>query len=254
MPEKAQKGNLLEKLVPILLFASIVLAFAVGVLWQKVSSLEEGKATSEAAKENQEKTQVAQGPKQGKLSAEEVKNIPPVSVDDHVRGSRKARVFLIEYSDYQCPYCVKFHETTKTMLEDYGDKVALVYRHYPLDAIHPKARPAALASECVAEIGGEDAFWSFTDKMFADQTKNLDDLEGVAAKAGVAKASFKSCFESEKYKDAVEDDFQGGILAGVKGTPGNFVLNDKGEAWAIPGAVPYDNLKKTIDEALGTSS
>jgi protein-disulfide isomerase len=99
------------------------------------------------------------------LSAEQVAKIPPVSEADHMMGNSSAQVYLIEYSDLQCPYCQKFHPTATQIKEEY-DQLAWVYRHFPLDSIHPKARPAALASECVTELGGNEAFWKFVGEVF----------------------------------------------------------------------------------------
>ena len=101
-----------------------------------------------------------------KLSSDMVAKLPVVSDQDHIRGNRGAKVTLIEYSDFECPFCARFHPTTLQILDEYGDDVALVYRHFPLDQIHPSARPAAIASECIAELGGEEAFWSFVDEVF----------------------------------------------------------------------------------------
>ncbi|OGM15088.1 hypothetical protein A3D84_04595 [Candidatus Woesebacteria bacterium RIFCSPHIGHO2_02_FULL_42_20] len=101
-----------------------------------------------------------------KLDAATVAKLPKLSNNDHVRGSRNAAIKLIEYSDFQCPFCQRFHPTVRQAVSDYGDKIALVYRHFPLDSLHPRARPAALASECIAELGGDEAFWKFVDEVF----------------------------------------------------------------------------------------
>ena len=243
--------NLLERLVPILLFASIALAFVVGVLWQKVNSLEGGgvagtKTVAEGNADADAQPQPQQGPAQGKLSDEQVEKIPAVTDDDHVRGNRDAKVFLIEYSDYECPFCARFHSTAQQVLDEYGDRVAWVYRHFPLDQLHSKARPAAEAAECVADIGGNDAFWKFTDALLEDSSA-LGDLVGAASNIGV---NISDCVESGKFKDRVDGQYQAGVQAGVRGTPGNFVVNDKGEAWFMPGAYPFEQIKTAIDEAL----
>lgn len=245
------KADLLEKLIPVLLVASIGLAFLVGVLWQKVANLEGGgRAGSTTQVPSGDTAAQPQRPTSGKLSEDQVSKIPELTNDDHVRGNRNAKVFLIEYSDLECPFCSKFHSTALQVLDEYGDDVAWVYRHFPLDQIHPKARPAAQAAECVAEIGGEDAFWAFADEIFSDQTK-LSDIAAIASSIGVSGSSYTSCVNSEKYADKVEEQYQGGLTAGVTGTPGNFIINDKGDAWLIPGALPFETLKTTIDEALG---
>ncbi len=95
-----------------------------------------------------------------------LKNYRPVDEGDHMLGNANASVTLIEYSDFQCPYCKTFHPTVKRVLADYGDQVNWVYRHFPLETIHPNARPMAHAAECVAEAKGNDAFWQFSDLLF----------------------------------------------------------------------------------------
>lgn len=239
--------DLLEKLVPILLVASIALAFVVGVLWQKVSQLEGGGVKTTQTGDSS--ATAPQQPTSGKLSSDQASKIVAVSDADHIRGSQDAKVFLIEYSDFECPFCSRFHPTAQQIFNEYGGDVAWVYRHFPLDQIHPKARPAALASECVAEVGGEDAFWAFTDATFSDQTK-LSDISAIAGSVGVSGGSYESCVESGKYADKVEDQYQKGLTAGITGTPGNIILNQNGDAWLIPGALPYEQFKPIIDEAL----
>lgn len=94
-------------------------------------------------------------------------NIPEIKDDDHVLGSKKAKVLIVEYSDFQCPFCKRFFPSVQQALQEYGDKVALVYRHFPLTSIHPYAQPLAEGSECAAEIGGSDKFWEFHDQVFS---------------------------------------------------------------------------------------
>ena len=248
MSEKEDKKNILERLVPVLLFASIGLAFFVGVLWQKVSNLEKGNG-GDNAQVQQEDNQV-EPPGQGKLSDEQSEKVPQVTDSDHIKGNKDAKVVIVEYSDLECPFCSTYHPTVQQAVDEYGDQIAWVYRHFPLDSLHPSARPAAIAAECVADVGGEEAFWNFIDEIFEDQT-TISDLSGVASNVGVGGSEFDNCVEDGKFSDRVENDYQGGLSAGVTGTPGSFIINDKGETWLIPGALPYETLKATIDEALG---
>jgi protein-disulfide isomerase len=256
MAKRKLPDDLLERLVPVLLVASIGLAFAVGVLWQKVNTLE-GSGSADAAAAGQQlgagaqQEPVDQGPSEGKLSDDQAKKLPSVDDSDHVRGNRDANVYLITYSDYQCPYCSRFHPTLQQLMDEYGDDIAVVYRHFPLDAIHPQARPAAEASECVADLGGEDAFWKFTDAIFEDQTR-LSDLASVASEVGINRGAFTACTENRKFEDVVEEDYQKGMTAGVTGTPGNFIVNKNGEVWFVPGAYPYERIQPMVDEALGS--
>ncbi len=250
------KGNAVERLVPLLVFVSIALAFGVGILWQKVSNLEGGGVAVKGVKEVEQAPDTGDvgnpppaGPTQGKLSEDQASKVQPITSEDHVRGNRNARVFLIEYSEFECPFCGRFHPTAQQVVDEYGGDVAWVYRHFPLDQLHPNARPAAEASECAAELGGEDAFWAFTDAIFSDQTK-LSDIAAIASSVGVSGSAYDSCVSSEKYADLVEEQYQAGLTAGITGTPGNFIVNANGDAWLIPGALPFETLKVTIDEAL----
>lgn len=251
MAKKLPK-DLLERLLPVLLVLVLLLAGLVGYLFNEVNSLKKGGRTSVATDDTTGTT--AQRAVNGKLSEEQAKKLPSVSEDDHVRGSRDAQVFIVEYSDLECPFCQRFHPTAQQALDEYEGQVAWVYRHFPLDSIHPRARAAAEASECVAELGGNDAFWSFVDGVFEDQQANLTDsgLRSVATSVGVNGSSYDACVAEGRYEDKVEDHYQTGSQAGVTGTPGNFIVNSKGDVWYIPGAVPFSSLKQTIDEALSS--
>ena len=244
------KGNLLERFVPVLLVASIVLAFAVGVLWQKVGNLESGDTAGVADAKPTVVQPKPQKPTTGKLSADQTKKVVAISDEDHIQGSKNAEVFLIEYSDYECPFCTRFHATAQQVVDEYAGKVAWVYRHFPLDQMHKNARKAAEAAECVAEIKGENAWWSFTDALYENQAK-VSDLTGLATEIGVNATTLQTCIDSEKYAEKVDKQHKGGLAVGVSGTPGNIIINKKGEAWLIPGALPFEQLKTTIDEALG---
>jgi protein-disulfide isomerase len=93
-------------------------------------------------------------------------SVPSLLADDHIRGNPDADIALFEYSDFQCPFCTRVHATYKEVIDQYGDDVMWVYRHFPLTSIHPDAVPYAIGSECAASLGGNDAFWSFTDELF----------------------------------------------------------------------------------------
>lgn len=244
------KSGLTEKITPILVIVSILLAFAVGVLWQKVSFFEEGGIKTPTANPVADPAAQPQAPTNGKMTEAQAANIPAVSNSDHVRGASDPEVYLIEYSDYECPFCGQFHPTTLQVLDEYPDQVAVVYRHFPLRQIHPQAEPAAQASECVAKIGGEEAFWKFTDYLFENQDTALADFAKSANAVGVNGSAVETCISSEEMAGKVEEQYQGGISSGVTGTPGNIIMNKNGEAWIIPGAVPFSSIKTTIDEAL----
>lgn len=166
-----------------------------------------------------------------------------VTDKDHIRGSKDAKVTLVEWSDFQCPFCSRFHPSVVRAMQEYSGKVRWVYRHFPLDSIHPNARPAAEASECAAEQG---KFWEFADKLFERQPQIGPDLyKSLAKELGLNESKFNDCVTSRKYQQKVTDDEQAGLSVGVRGTPGSFVNGIE-----VPGAVPYEQLKAQIDQAL----
>lgn len=146
-----------------------------------------------------------------------------VGESDHVRGDRGAKLLIVEYSDFECPFCKRFHGTMKSILSSYGGEVAWVYRHYPIAALHTKAAKEAEASECVAELGGNDAFWKFADRIFELTPSNdgldLAQLPAIAEFAGVARGSFESCLESGRHAAAVAASVDEAEGMGVRGTP-----------------------------------
>lgn len=181
--------------------------------------------------------------------------VEPLKAEDHVRGDRKARILLFEYSDLECPFCKRFHPTAKQVVDSYKGQVAWVYRHFPLDQIHSKADKEAEAVECAKDQGGEDTFWKMTDKIFevtpSNNGLNLDDLPKLAGDIGLNSSTLKTCLDAGKYAAHVEADYQGGIKAGITGTPGNILLDTKtNKTKLIPGAVPFDQFKVAIDDLL----
>ncbi|MBU1130813.1 DsbA family protein [Patescibacteria group bacterium] len=170
----------------------------------------------------------------------------PISESDHIRGNKNAPVTIVEFSDYQCPYCARHHSTMQQVMAQYGNQVAWVYKHFPLDSIHDQARPAAEASECVGEQKGDEGFWQFTDGLFENQSSLGAGLYNQLAQViGVDMDKFQECVSSRKYQAKVEADYQAGIKAGVTGTPGNFV-----NGIPVSGAAPFANFKQIIDSEL----
>lgn len=178
----------------------------------------------------------------------------PITESDHVLGDSNAKVTLIEYSDFECPYCKQFHPTVERLMQEYEGRVKWVYRHYPL-SFHANAQKQAEASECVAELGGNEKFWQFAGTLFERTASGgtgfaLADLGGLAQEIGVDKAKFQTCLDSGKYAELVNSHEQDGVQAGVSGTPGTVVMNEAGQMQLIPGAVSYDQLKQTVDALL----
>ncbi len=174
-----------------------------------------------------------------------------VTDGDHIRGDiSKAKVVLVEYSDFQCPYCSKHHPTMEQVMEEYGDDVAWVYRHFPL-SFHANAEPSAIASECAAAQG---KFWEFADAMFNEQAKlsgSLDVAEtfmSATAKAiGLNISEYEKCYSAGD-TSAVDADAASGRTAGVNGTPATFI-----NGTLVSGAVPFTSMKKIIDDAIAAA-
>lgn len=174
-------------------------------------------------------------------------NVPVVTKDDHIRGNVNAKITLVEYSDFQCPYCGSFHPTMNKVIEEYKDKVRWVYRHFPL-SFHPNAQPAALAAECASEQG---KFWEFADSMFANQDSLGDEYyKKLATDNKLNIKKFNDCYSSKKYLNKIQSQAQTGGAAGVDGTPGTFVVDQNGNATPLKGAVQYETIKAEIDKLL----
>lgn len=189
-------------------------------------------------------------------SAEELaKNVKPVSADDHIIGNAKAQVIVIEYSDLECPFCKTFHVTMQQIMDTYedGGKVAWVYRHFPLN-IHPKAATEALATECVASLGGNDAFWKYTNKIFEITPSNnqldLAELPKLAKEVGVDVQKFDDCMNAGTYKQKVDTQMNDAIKAGGDGTPFSIIVGSGGDYIPLVGAYSYEEVKQIIDSLL----
>lgn len=179
--------------------------------------------------------------------------IKPVTSKDHIRGDlKKAQVVIVEFSDYDCPFCRRFHPTMKQIMSDYGDKVAWIYRHFPLDSLHPITRKKAEAAECVAKLGGNDAFWKFTDALYdsARGKITINDLPNIAVEAGVKKSDFQKCLDSGETKDIVQSQYQDAVVSGGRGTPYSVVLTRDGQKIPLEGALPVDDIKSVLDPIL----
>jgi len=186
--------------------------------------------------------------------------VRPVSAEDHIRGTLDAPVVVIEFSDFECPFCKGFHQTMKELMGEYGEdgEIAWVYRHFPLDELHSKARKEAQASECANELGGNDAFWAFTDRLFEVTPSNdrldLGLLSIIAEEIGLDRDEFAACLEGDesggKFAAHIEADYQDALASGGTGTPYTLVIGRTGEIFTVNGAQPYAAMKSIVDSAL----
>lgn len=184
-----------------------------------------------------------------------VSEIRPVDENDHIRGNPNAPIVIVEYSDYDCPFCKNFHETMNQVMDNYGTtgKVAWVYRHFPLEQLHPSAPRIAAAAECVAQQAGNDGFWTFSDLVFGERSTNeptnLARLNEFAESAGAEVTAFESCLNNGDTKAAVEEDFNDALGAGARGTP-HSIVTVAGQQGVINGAQPYEVVKQIIDNLI----
>ena len=197
---------------------------------------------------------------QNRLPTEQA--MPPVKIsadDDPIIGDPNAPITIIEFSDFQCPFCARFHvQTLPSIYEEYIEqgKVKLVFRDFPIQNIHPNALPAAVAAECANEQG---KFKDMHDILFETQSQ-WNKIETVAALSlfsqyasdmQMDQEKFESCIASGKYIEEIRKDLEDGRDYGVSGTPGFFVGNDEIGYVELKGAQPFESFKKIIDAQLG---
>jgi len=170
--------------------------------------------------------------------------------DQPIRGNPEAKVTIVEYSDFQCPYCSRAYNTIENqVLKEYGDKVRLVYKNFPLSNIHPWADSAALAVACARRQNAE-AFWKLYDFYFQNQQSiSLENVKerstAVVKDAGVDVAAFEACFDGKLAVDMVKAEQDEATALGVRSTPTFFINGRK-----LDGALPYESFKAAIDQAL----
>ncbi len=183
-------------------------------------------------------------------------NIVPVTEADHILGNPNAPIKIVEFADLECPACIYFHPIMKRVMAEYGKdgKVAWVYRHFPLDQIHPKARKEAEATECVAKLGGNDQFWNYVHRIFEITKGNNTLEEGLLGKTavgiGINKKAFDTCLASGVFKAKIQSHLEDGIKAGVKGTPYSIIITKDGTKIPIEAAYPYENMKIILDAVI----
>ena len=158
-------------------------------------------------------------------------------------GPEDAPIVIVEFSDYQCPFCKRWHdEVYQPLLNAYPGKIRLVYRHLPLTSIHPDAFPAAEAAMCAGE---QNAYWPYHEKLFSSSTLGNSTYIQYAQELGLDAASFEVCITDHKYQEAIQADLDFAINLGVRSTP-TFFIN----GLAIVGAQPLDIFKQVIDKEL----
>jgi protein-disulfide isomerase len=182
----------------------------------------------------------------------------PITAQDRVRGNPNAPIQFVVYTDYECPFCATFHATLDQIMQTYGraGHVAYAYRHFPIQELHENAWTLAIAAECAGEVGGNDAFWQYSDLIFQNtatasgEPLNLSLLPQWASQIGINREAFSSCVDSERTRPRVQTDHDEAVNdARGRGTPHN-ILMAGGQSAAMPGAYSYDQLKIVFDTIL----
>lgn len=180
--------------------------------------------------------------------------IAPVSADEHIRGAKNPKVTFVEYSDPECPFCKRFHDVMKQLVTAFPNDVQWVYRNFPLD-IHPKAKQEIVALECAAELGGNDMFWKYMDRLMEITPTNngldLKELDNIAAYLKLDKKKFSECSKSTKYDAKIAAQTEEAIQNGGDGTPFTVVLAPNDKKYKLKGSVDYEPLANAVKKLLG---
>lgn len=180
-----------------------------------------------------------------------VAGITKVNDKDHYSGNLKAKVQIVEFSDMDCPYCKRFNGELDKAVAAYGDKIGVIYRHFPLTQLHPNASKEAEATECAAELGGNDAFGKFFKEFESEiaggKTYSSELMSDIAVSIGLDKAQFESCLASDRPGRAVAEDVKDGNTAGVSGTPFSIILKNGKPVDLISGAYPFEETQGLDD-------
>jgi protein-disulfide isomerase len=205
----------------------------------------------------QELAKAAAAAERARQANERFRSVRPVSAArDHIFGDPDAPISLIEYSDYECPFCKRFHATPREIVLASAGKVNWVYRHLPLGMHNPGAQKQAEAAECANEQGGRDAFWKLTDAIYARTRSGgsgfpLAQLAPLALEIGLDGAAFQQCLATGRFAARVQEDVAEASRLGISGTPTTIMRDNRtGEARARAGAVTAAVVQAEIDLLL----
>jgi protein-disulfide isomerase len=182
-------------------------------------------------------------------------SVRTVDETDYIKGNPNAPILMIEYSDYDCPFCKQYHETLTQIMNEYGisGRVAWVYRQFPLEQLHPSSPKVSEAALCVGSLGGSAAFWKFTDAIFSsrelEEPTNMVALPDFAVESGVDKAAYQSCVSSGQMKEKVDASVAEAFSLGAQGTPYTVLVVGNEQA-VINGAQSYDVVKSVIENLI----
>jgi protein-disulfide isomerase len=216
IPRKKSRAGLITIIVVAVLFIGLVIVFY-GLVRENIGILENQNQTTE---------------------------LHIATADDPYKGGAEAKIAIVEFSDYQCPYCFQSFPVVRELINTYGDQIKFIFRDFPLKEYSQKA---AEAGECAHEQG---KFWEMHDKLFINQNDlSVFAIKQYALELGLGELSFNECLDSGRYAAEVQEDLSDGLLAGVDGTP-TFFIND----YEFQGSVTVDAFKMVIDELIAIYS
>ncbi|HUD02731.1 MAG TPA: thioredoxin domain-containing protein [Candidatus Paceibacterota bacterium] len=178
-------------------------------------------------------------------------NVPAPSASDHIIGSPSAPIVLVEYSDFQCPYCQMIYPSIKQIVSQSNGQVAWVMREFPLYQIHPQAMPAANAAECIAAQLGSTGFFEYADAVFNNQSSlNASYSASLAKQFGANMTAYNTCITNSTYLSKIQTETSDAEASGGNGTPFTVVINTKtGKQYPISGALPQAQIQAVITQA-----
>lgn len=186
--------------------------------------------------------------------AGDAEKLAAIIKDGYILGKKDAKITIIEYSDFLCPYCKRHYDaqTIENLIKKYPNDVNMVFRQMPLQQLHPTAPLWAQWAVCVWKLWGDTAFYKYLGLAFAADEFTTDNVTDMAVGLGIKKSAFTSCLSSQETIATVNAQIQEGQWFGISGTPGNLVVdNQKGTYTVIAGAYPAETFEKEIDTILG---
>ena len=259
--KKSTYNNLRKGMIAAIAIITFLGGYTIGTLDDNSNSYVTNEDLKEIISEIESKAAAAPAPQSAQIPTQPTApQVFRISLDDDpVKGNPNAPVTIVEYSDFQCPFCLRFFQQTLPLIEkNYIDtgKIKFVYKDLPLDSLHPNARAAHIAAECADEQG---KFWKYHDVLFKKQPQwsNLASSElqnkftEFATDMGLKAAKFKSCMQSPNIADEVNKDILEAASYGATGTPTFFIGNEEDGFVKLVGAQPYQSFQAVIDSLLG---
>ncbi len=244
MPKKQKKPQRsIEFVVFSAILAAILLLYAV-----IIGAPANNKTANNQTSETQTKTQLAPGVED---VSEHYQRLM-IRDDDRYLGNKDADIVIVEFLDFECPFCKRIHTFPRKIQEEFKDKVVWVFRHLPLPFHEPYATREALAVECAYEQQQIDGYMKMHDKIFGGEGKYSEEkLVSFAEEIGLDKEKFRTCLTEERYKKRIERDLKQAQTVGAQGTPTIFILDRKNQkAYGIFGALPYEDFRDIVKKVV----